>query len=65
MTWFLPVFLLIAGMLVAYQPKTRRWKQRLTAHFGGDERKVRQRAYTFYLLGFAFFMAALSIFLRM
>lgn len=59
-----PFFLLAIGLLLMIQPRTRRWQQRLSAHFGGDERRVKQRANTFFLLGFAFVLAALAYLYR-
>ncbi|MET3287912.1 UNVERIFIED_CONTAM: hypothetical protein ABID98_000482 [Brevibacillus sp. OAP136] len=57
----LPVFLLLAGLLVMWQPRTKRWQSRLRAHLGGDERRMKQRANTFFLLGFAFVLAGLAL----
>ncbi|QQE75575.1 hypothetical protein KDJ56_06315 [Brevibacillus composti] len=56
----LPIFLIAAGILLMLQPRTKRWRDRLLAHFGGDEQKVKQRANTFMLLGFAFLLAGLA-----
>jgi hypothetical protein len=64
MTLGLPLFLIAVGLLVMWQPRTRRWQQRLRAHLNGDERRVKQRANTFFLLGFAFFMAGLALLYR-
>lgn len=61
---FLPLFLIAVGLLLIWQPRTKRWQQRLAAHFGGDERRVKQRANTFFLLGFAFIMAGLAYLYR-
>lgn len=47
----MPYVLLVAGVVVAIQPTTKRWKRRLSAHFAGNEKRVKQRANTFYLLG--------------
>ncbi|AKF94113.1 hypothetical protein [Brevibacillus laterosporus] len=47
----MPYVLLVAGVVVAIQPTTKRWKRRLNAHFAGNEKRVKQRANTFYLLG--------------
>ncbi|NGQ97272.1 hypothetical protein G3578_19215 [Brevibacillus sp. SYP-B805] len=60
----LPLFLLAVGLIVMWQPRTRRWQSRLRAHLKGDERRIRQRANTFFLLGFAFVMAALALLYR-
>lgn len=57
---FFPLFLLLMGVLVMVQPRTKRWQARMEAHFHGDEKRVKQRANTFYLLGFAFVMAGLA-----
>jgi hypothetical protein len=55
-----PLFLLLIGVVVMIQPRTKRWKSRMTAHFKGDEKRIKQRANTFYLLGFAFIMAGFA-----
>ncbi|WP_322112085.1 hypothetical protein [Brevibacillus ruminantium] len=47
------------------QPRTKRWRERLLTHFKGDEQKVKQRANTFFLLGFAFIMAGLAYLYRL
>jgi len=65
MTWALPALLVAAGLLVMYQPRTARWQKRLRAHLGGDEQKLKKRANTFFLLGFAFVLTGISIFFRM
>lgn len=56
----LPLFLLLVGVIVMVQPRTRRWQSRMAAHFHGDEKRIKQRANTFFLLGFAFIMAGLA-----
>jgi uncharacterized iron-regulated membrane protein len=61
---FLPLFLIAVGLLLIWQPRTKRWRQRLAAHFAGDERRVKQRAHTFFLLGFAFLMAGIAYLYR-
>ncbi|MGQ7278789.1 hypothetical protein ACT91Q_12530 [Brevibacillus thermoruber] len=61
----LPLFLFAVGLLLMWQPRTKRWRARLLAHFNGDERRVRQRAHTFFLLGFAFFLSALAYLYRL
>jgi hypothetical protein len=60
----LPIFLLAGGILLMIQPRTKRWQARLLAHFNGNEQKVKQRANTFFLLGFAFIMAGLALLYR-
>lgn len=60
----LPIFLLLAGLLVMWQPRTKRWQSRLRAHLKGDERRIKQRANTFFLLGFAFILAAIALMYR-
>lgn len=59
-----PLFLLALGLLLMLQPRTKRWQQRLHTHFAGDERRVKQRANTFLLLGFAFILAGLAYLYR-
>jgi hypothetical protein len=61
---FFPLFLLAVGLLLIWQPRTKRWQTRLLAHFNGDERRVKQRANTFFLLGFAFILAGLAFLYR-
>lgn len=65
MPYSLPVFLIIIGLLVIWQPRTKRWQGRMHAHFAGNERRIKQRANTFGLLGFAFIMCGISILYRM
>jgi hypothetical protein len=60
-----PLFLVAVGLLLMWQPRTHRWRTRLTRHFAGDERRVKQRANTFFLLGFAFIMAGLAFLYRL
>ncbi|WP_139491351.1 hypothetical protein [Brevibacillus dissolubilis] len=60
----LPVFLVIAGLIVMTQPRTKRWQSRMSAHLGHDERRIKQRANTFRLLGLGFILTALSIWVR-
>ncbi|QRG70859.1 hypothetical protein [Brevibacillus choshinensis] len=55
-----PLFLILIGAVVMIQPRTKRWQSRMAAHFKGDEKRVKQRANTFFLLGFAFIMAGLA-----
>jgi hypothetical protein len=62
---FMPLFLIAIGLLLMWQPRTERWRARLTRHFGGNERRVKQRANTFFLLGFAFILAGLAFLYRM
>ncbi len=64
MPTFLPLFLIAVGVLVMLQPRTQRWQRRLSAHFRGDERRIKQRANTFFLLGFAFILAGLALLYR-
>ncbi|CAM3578582.1 hypothetical protein [Brevibacillus invocatus] len=59
-----PLFLLAAGILVMIQPRTKRWQTRMHAHFKGNEQRIKQRANTFFLLGFAFIMAGLAYLYR-
>lgn len=47
------------------QPRTKRWKTRMNAYFQGNEQRVKQRANTFFLLGFAFVMAGLAYLYRL
>lgn len=60
-----PLFLVFIGLIVMWQPRTKRWQQRLTFHLSGDERRVKQRANTFFLLGFAFVMAGFALLYRL
>ncbi|RNB80669.1 hypothetical protein EDM59_25470 [Brevibacillus nitrificans] len=55
-----PLFLLLIGVIVMIQPRTKRWQSRMEAHFKGNEKRIKQRANTFYLLGFAFLMAGFA-----
>jgi len=59
-----PLFLLAVGVLLMLQPRTKRWQNRLRTHFHGNEQRVRQRANTFFLLGFAFILAGLAYLYR-
>jgi hypothetical protein len=61
---FLPLFLIAVGLLLIWQPRTKRWQRRLAVHFAGDERRVKQRANTFFLLGFAFLLAGFAYLYR-
>jgi hypothetical protein len=58
------LFLLAVGVLLIGQPRTKRWQTRLLDHFNGDEQRVKQRANTFRLLGFAFLLAGLAFLTR-
>lgn len=58
------LFLLLAGVIVMLQPRTRRWQSRMAAHFHGDEKRIKQRANTFFLLGFAFILTGLAYLYR-
>jgi hypothetical protein len=60
-----PLFLLGIGLLIMVQPRTKRWKTRMNAYFQGNEQRVKQRANTFFLLGFAFVMAGLAYLYRL
>jgi hypothetical protein len=62
---FFPFFLLAIGVLLIWQPRTKRWQARLLAHFNGDGQRVKQRAHTFFLLGFAFILAGLAFLYRL
>lgn len=64
MTWWFPLFLIFAGLLIMWQPRTKRWQRRLGAHLRGDQRRLKQRANTFYLLGFSFCVSGLAILYR-
>lgn len=64
MTFGFPLFLMAMGLLVMWQPRTKRWKKRLSLHLNGNEKRLKQRANTFLLLGFAFFMAGLTLLYR-
>ncbi|WP_232699843.1 hypothetical protein [Brevibacillus daliensis] len=61
----MPYFLIAAGLLVAYQPKTKRWQRRLSAFFGGDQKRVDKRAKTFYLLGMSMTIIGCFLLIRM
>ncbi|MGE5703786.1 MAG: hypothetical protein ACM32O_14765 [Clostridia bacterium] len=61
----LPVFLLIFGAVIMWQPRTQRWQARLREHLQGDEQRLKQRANTFYLLGFAFVLTAFALMYRL
>ncbi|TQR33204.1 hypothetical protein C7Y45_19320 [Brevibacillus brevis] len=60
-----PLFLLAVGILVMVQPQTKRWQSRMNAHFQGDERRVKQRANTFFLLGLGFLLAGFAYLFRL
>ncbi|GAA4717320.1 hypothetical protein [Brevibacillus fulvus] len=60
----LPLFLMIAGIVLMWQPRTKRWKKRISAYFAGDEQRVKQRANTFFLLGFCFLLAGFAYLYR-
>ncbi|WP_421617638.1 hypothetical protein ACAF76_005535 [Brevibacillus sp. TJ4] len=60
-----PLFLLAVGVLLMLQPRTKRWQNRLRIHFQGNEQRVKQRANTFFLLGFAFVLAGLAYLYRL
>lgn len=61
--WF-PLFLMVSGLLIIWQPRTSRWQQRISAHLGGDERRIRQRAKTFVVLGVAFILVGFALLVR-
>ncbi|HZG82776.1 hypothetical protein ACQKK5_22720 [Brevibacillus panacihumi] len=46
------------------QPRTKRWQSRMQKHFNGNEQRIKQRANTFFLLGFAFVLAGLAYLYR-
>ncbi|MBG9796581.1 hypothetical protein O0555_23600 [Brevibacillus laterosporus] len=60
----MPYFLIGAGLVVAIQPKTKRWNRRLSAHFSGNEKRMKQRANTFYLLGVSCVVVGCFLLLR-
>ncbi|MBO8163738.1 MAG: hypothetical protein H0Z34_08515 [Brevibacillus sp.] len=60
-----PLFLMAVGVVVMWQPRTKRWQNRLARHMGGDQRRVKQRANTFLLLGFAFLLAGFAMLYRL
>lgn len=60
-----PLFLVAIGFLVMLQPRTKRWKSRMNAYFQGDEKRVGQRANTFFLLGLAFVFAGFAYLFRL
>lgn len=62
---FFPLFLLAIGLLLIGQPRTKRWQARMNAHLKGNQQRVKQRANTFFLLGFAFVMAGLAYLYRL
>lgn len=64
MKLFLPLFLLVISAIVMWQPRTKRWQDRIRTHFGGNEQRMKQRANTFFLLGFAFFLGGLAMLYR-
>lgn len=47
------------------QPRTKRWKARMNAHFQGNEQRIKQRANTFFLLGLAFVLAGFAYLFRL
>jgi hypothetical protein len=59
-----PLFLLAVGLLLMLQPRTRRWQTRIRTRFQEDEQRVKQRANTFFLLGFAFLLAGMAYLYR-
>ncbi len=61
MSYFLPLFLIAIGLIVMWQPRTKRWQERIRVHFGGNETRVKQRANTFFLLGFAFLLGGFAL----
>ncbi|HBZ82048.1 MULTISPECIES: hypothetical protein [Brevibacillus] len=61
----LPFFLMAAGVLVMLQPRTKRWQSRMNHYFRGNEKRVKQRANTFFLLGLAFVLAGFAYLFRM
>lgn len=46
------------------QPRTQRWKTRMDTFFQGKEKRVKQRANTFFILGFAFILAGFAYLYR-
>lgn len=62
---YFPLFLLAMGLLLIVQPRTKRWQERVNRHLKGNEKRVKQRANTFFLLGFAFIMAGLAYLYRL
>ncbi|WP_126429455.1 hypothetical protein [Brevibacillus marinus] len=64
MTLLLPLFLIAAGLLVIWQPRTKRWQQRLLRQLR-DEHRVKQRARTFVLLGSACILAGFALLFRL
>ncbi len=59
-----PLFLMAMGLIVMWQPRTERWKKRLSRHLNGNEKRLKQRANTFFLLGFAFVLAGFALLYR-
>ncbi|MGD8192276.1 hypothetical protein ACQCN2_20085 [Brevibacillus ginsengisoli] len=64
MTYTLPLFLIVLGVVVIWQPRTKRWQERIRTHLAGNEQRVKQRANTFFLLGFAFILCGISLLYR-
>ena len=62
---YFPVFLILIGIVVMLQPRTNRWKTRMNTFFQGNEKRVKQRANTFFLLGFAFVLAGFAYLYRL
>ncbi|RAT96389.1 hypothetical protein [Brevibacillus sp. Leaf182] len=60
-----PLFLLVVGIIVMVQPRTKRWQSRMNTYFQGDERRIKQRANTFFLLGLAFLFAGFAYLFRL
>lgn len=59
-----PIFLIVIGIIVMLQPRTNRWKARMNSFFQGNEKRVKQRANTFFILGFAFILAGFAYLFR-
>ncbi|GIO08979.1 hypothetical protein J31TS6_50070 [Brevibacillus reuszeri] len=61
---YFPIFLIVMGIVLMLQPRTHRWKTRMDTFFQGNEKRVKQRANTFFILGFAFILAGFAYLYR-
>ncbi|GED69039.1 hypothetical protein BRE01_27410 [Brevibacillus reuszeri] len=61
---YFPIFLMVMGIVLMLQPRTNRWKTRMKAAFQGNEKRVKQRANTFFILGFTFLLAGFAYLYR-
>lgn len=61
---YFPIFLIVMGIVLMLQPRTQRWKTRMDTFFQGKEKRVKQRANTFFILGFAFILAGFAYLYR-